>query len=312
MALPLKEEFKSFRRTWVHHTGMQMATLTVLAATFTVVTFVLAWSLNFRRVLSEWGDSQQMTVYLQETTPVEKYEIIRSSLEALPNIKSVNLISKEQATDLFKVQMANYAPDLLQDKEFSHPFPASFQLAFRESVHSENDAQRLAALAAQIRAVSGVEDVSYGQSWLKNYASFVEGVDQAGWFIMAVLIAGSILVIGNSVSASISSRRDEIEILELVGATSRSIRLPFVFEGAALGFMAAAVSLGANFLIYRSAEQLVQKSLSFSRLVSVIHFLNPAAIVAVLGGGLLFGALGAYVSVRRLNDGWAAAGQDAE
>jgi cell division protein FtsX len=60
----IKDDLKSFKRSWVHHTGMQLATLTVLAATFSVIVFVLSISMNFKRILASWGDGVQMTVYL--------------------------------------------------------------------------------------------------------------------------------------------------------------------------------------------------------------------------------------------------------
>nr|MCM2280507.1 ABC transporter permease [Pseudobdellovibrionaceae bacterium] len=305
------EYLRSFRRSWVHHTGMQLATLSVLAATFTVVAFVLSLSLNLKRVLSHWGESAQMSVYLEDTIQAADREALKAALEKDQRIRSVEFVGKEQATSAFRQKMSSYAPDLLEDTEFSNPFPASFQVSLVPGVSGDVLAATFEAIAQQLSAFKGVEDVSYGQSWVRNYSAFVGALSTGGWVIVAILIAGSFFVIGNSVRASIAARRDEIEILELVGATSRMIRAPFVFEGAALGWLAAAISLAINFGLYLWEAKLLQSSMAFARLGSNLAYFGVLACLGLLFAGAMVGALGAYFTIRKINDGWAASQKDA-
>lgn len=306
MNLTFKDDLKSFKRSWVHHTGMQLATLTVLAATFSVIAFVLSLSLNLKRVLASWGDGVQMTVYLKDDVSDEGAAKIKLDFEAMKEIKEVTYVPREVATDNFKRQMAGYAPDLLADADFSNPFPASLRLSLKGGVATEQDVGRLEQLAGVIRQVAGVEDVSYGQSWVHNYSSFVSTLHAASSVMALILLAGSILVIGNSIRTSITARREEIEILELVGATSAMIRRPFVIEGLFMGALASSFALALNLALHIWQKSMLSSSLVLARLVPLISFLDFFSMVIFLTVGAVMGALGAWLTVRRINDGWSA------
>lgn len=306
MASSVKDDLKSFRRSWVHHTGMQLATLTVLAATFTVVVFVLSLSLNLRRILASWGGGVQITAYLNDDVSDEAIDSIRGKLERTGRFREISYIPREAATEKFKKQMASYAPDLLADADFSNPFPASFHLILKEGAASEAEVKRLEVLAAEVGKIEGVEDVSYGQSWLKNYSAFVTALSAGTGMMAFVLIAGSLFVIGNSIRSSIAARREEIEILELVGATSSMIRRPFVVEGLAMGALAAVLALSINFIGHSWQKSVMASSLVLARMVEMVSFLDFATVLLLLLAGAGVGGLGAWLSVRKINDGWSA------
>jgi cell division transport system permease protein len=302
----LKDDLKSFRRSWVHHTGMQLATLTVLAATFSVVAFVLSLSLNFSRILASWGDGVQLTVYLHDDVADDAVIKLKTGLSDLDLFKEIVYVPRETATLNFKTQMASYAPDLLADADFSNPFPSSFRLSLKGGVATEQDVNKIENIAATIQKMPGVEDVSYGQSWVRNYSSFVTTLYAAGGVMGLILLVGSLFVVGNSIRTSIAVRREEIEILELVGATSMMIRRPFVVEGLATGALAALVALALNLGLHVWEKSVMSSSLVLARLVPMMNFLEPLLIVAFIVAGALLGAVGAWLSIRRINDGWSA------
>jgi cell division transport system permease protein len=312
MQISLKEQLRSFRRSWVHHTGTQLATLSVLVATFTVVGFVFSVSLNLKRLLAHWGDSVHLSVYLTDEITGDQLSILKSRLEADPHLKQITYVSKEQATATFREQMSSHAPDLLQDTEFANPFPASFKVGIKDTVDAGALAGTLDQLAGALSALPGVEDVAYGQGWIRNYSSFVNTLSASGWGSVTILLAGSLFIIGNSVRTAIAARREEVEILELVGATSAMIRVPFVFEGALMGLIASVVSLTVNFAIFFWEMKLLQSTIAFSRLVPNFAFFGLPIMFLLIGVGAGVGALGAYLAVRQINDGWAASHQSLE
>ncbi len=307
MGMSLQELMRSFRRSWVHHTGMQLATLTVLTATFAVVVFTVVLTINLKRLLTHWGESLQVSVYLADSVTDENLRDMKSEFSRQGLFKAVKYISKESATEVFKDQMASYAPDLLDDKEFANPFPASFQLSVRDDVALQQDlSMELEKAAAVIAELPGVEDVSYGQGWIKSYAAFVGTLSTSGWVIGGILLLGSLFVVGNSVRASITARRDEISILELVGATNQMIRLPFVFEGIMIGGISAALALLVNYGFYAWEIKLFQASFSLTRIVPELRYFDLLGGLGVLGAGAFIGAVGAYLTIRNINDGWTA------
>jgi cell division transport system permease protein len=306
MQAALNEYWKCFQRSWVHQTGTQFATLSVLAATFTVVGFVLCLSLNMKRVLTQWGESVQLTVYLDDTISDKASAEVRQALETDERLKNIEYVPKESATALFKTQMATYAPDLLKDSEFANPFPASFQVHLSDKIEAQAVASTLESIAKKLEGYKGVEEVSYGQGWVNNYSGLVRALSASGWIIISILILGSLFVVGNAIRAAISARRDEIEILELVGATPNMIRAPYLFEGAVMGFVAAAIGVGANFGIYGWERSIVQSNFAFARVAANIGFLGAWGTAAMIIVGTFIGFIGAFLTVRQINDGWSA------
>ena len=302
----LREELSNLKRSWIHHTGMQITTLLVLVASFSIVSFVLIFMINIDSIIANWGDSIRVTAYMKdELTPVQ-IETLKQRISNLKDVAQIEFVDKAKAKDQFKLQMATYAPSLANDAEFSNPFPASFIVSLKASTKDQVAISRIQKTAAEIQQMAGVEDVSYGQNWVKNFSQLADGISKSGWMLILVLLAGSLLIISNSIRVSISTRKDEIEILELVGATSSMIRSPFIFEAAVMGFIAMTIAIVANYGFYLWGSDFIRENVSFARLSEQIAFMRPLFLVGLFICGPAWGALSAYFTVRKLNSGWAA------
>lgn len=294
-------------RSWRQHVGMQIATLAVLTATFAVVLFMVTLTANFKRVLAVWGESVQISVYLEDGLSETTIQALQNEFLARPEVASAEFVSKEKAADLFRDQMASYAPDLMSDSEFATPFPASINLKLKGNSATETNVAKLEVMAAEILKREGVEDVSYGQSWVRNYASFVKVIQSAGMAIGLILLLGSLFIIGNSIRALLSGRRDEIEILELIGATADFIRKPYILEGAMLSTVAILFALTLNGAIFSWQMSVMKKSLAFARIAQEFRYFSALEAISIVFLAASLGALGAFITVRSMNDGWAAA-----
>jgi cell division transport system permease protein len=303
----LGEELSNLKRSWIHHTGLQIATLLVLVASFSVVSFVLIFMLNLQNVLSSWGESVRVTAYIKDSVSAEQVESLRAAIALLPETSKIELIDKKAATQAFKLQMASYAPSLLNDSEFANPFPASFVVTLKSGLHGEADISRLEKFAQKIRSFDGVEDISYGQNWVNNFSHLVEGISKSGVTLIIILLSGSLLVISNSIRMSIATRKEEIEILELVGATSQMIRSPFIFEAALMGLIAMILALTTNYVLYLWGIDFIKENLSFARISDQIIFLKPMLLIGLVLCGPIWGALSSYFTIARMNSGWSAA-----
>jgi len=302
----LSHTAKSFKRAWIQHTGLQFATLTILVASFTAIISFSSICMNLKSMLSVWGDSIQMTAYLEDEVNEKQIADLKEGIIALEQVETIKYLSKDDAAALFKKEMSTYLPEVIHDKSFPNPFPSSLEIFFKTKFKNALDSQQLSRMARNISSLRGVDEVSYGQEWLENYASLVRGVNQMGLGLILIMICGAIFVIGNSIKTSIFQRRDEIEILELVGATQSFIRKPYIFEGAAMGFLASAFSLAISYGLFLLAQRAIEKNLAFLALTSQIKHMTPIYYVAALVGGTVVGALSAYLFIRRLNHGWLA------
>ncbi len=300
-------DLKQVLRTWRRQPVTASATLVVLTASLSLIGLMLVASLNMKRILAIWGEKVHLSVYLEDEASPNELAALQTKLKAMPEVREVELVSKKQASDLFREQMATYAPELLDDAEFATPFPANLKVNLVEGVGNDGSVERLEVMAKTIGTFAGVDDVSYGQSWVRNYTSFFQTVSAAGMVIGIVLLFGSLFVIGNSVRASINQRRDEIEILELVGASPESIRRPYLIEGIAIGMIAALISLGFNFIFFAWTVGLMKASFAFARMATEIRYLNAVEALSFIFAAIMVGGMASLFTVRSLNDGWAAA-----
>lgn len=299
----LKVHLKNLKRSWSRHLVTQIATFVVLTATFTVVFTIGSLLINLKEVLSLWGKDIQMTVFLEEDLGGDQLSNVSDALKTLGDFKSMKFVNKEDARRKFIEQMPGFARDVIEDPDFSNPFPASYQLGGLAREHLA----KLPDLAKEILKIAGVEDVSYGQEWVENYAGFLRGLTKAGFFILITMLLGSLFVISNSIRVGVSQRREEVEIQELVGATSSMIRAPFLIEGAAMGFISSVFAVILSYVTYWFELKVLHNEMSFLSLSEVVSFYGPLSCLGLILFGTGSGILGAWICVRRINTGWAAA-----
>jgi cell division transport system permease protein len=286
-------------RSWHSHALMQVATLSVLVFTFTLIISTYSVITNIKQILTVWGDKVQITVFLEEGLREKQLSKLRDAINGLGSFKEVKYIDRKSASEIFAQQMGAYVPDL---NDFEDAFPASFELTLASKKHLN----RLEKTASSLSALNGVEDVSYGQEWVSNYQGLIRGLSGYGWGIVIVLILGTLFVVGNFTRLSISKNRSEIEILELVGASRFAIRTPFVVEGALQGAIAVTLALVLSYAIFSLESQLLSGKLAFLGMAKHFQYFSFSSVVSIFLAGVLAGSLGAFINVRQLNDGWSA------
>ncbi len=298
--------FQNFFRTWQRHIALQSATVLVLSMSFVLISFFAATSKNLYTLLSSWGENLQMTVYLSEGTDSKRTDEIQKILESEDKLESVLFVPKSKALEVFKTQVSSYAPDLVADPEILDLVPSSFHVSMAKSLQMQAGISAFSDLAEKIKTVAGVSEVTYGQDWLEKYVGFIRAVHVFGAFVITVLLSAVLFVMGNSIRNAVSQRREEIEILELIGASAGMIRRPFVVQGAFVGGLSAVIGVGLSFAIYKMILESLIKMPYFVNVATSIEFLGFFGVSSILMLGVLSGALGSYLCVRKINSGWAA------
>jgi cell division transport system permease protein len=286
--------------------ALQFSTALILTASFSVISGVLLIGQNLQRVLTLWGESLQMSVYLTENISPEISEQIATNLKNNDKIDKVQYVPKEKALSQFREQMASYAPDLLNDGDLLRLIPSSFQFSISSKVSPAEQLPQMQEIAASLKVQPGVEDVSYGQDWVKSYSQVSAAITWAGWIFTVVIIGCAIFVISNCIRSSVHQRRDEIEVLELIGATSSYIRKPFLVEGLGLCALSCFLGLSLTFGLYEVAQESMKAQLSFLQLSHQVQFLRMQTVFLMVFGALSLGWGATWVCLRSLNDGWAA------
>lgn len=285
--------------------ALKISTLVVVTACFVVMGAALLISQNFKHLLTLWGEDVQMTIYLSQDLSDKGRLEIEEKIKATGKVADIKLINQEQALGDFRVQLASYAPDVAQDDELLKLIPSSLQVRLAGDISVENQMPILKELAVQIKDLEGVDEVSYGQDWVEKYASLVTALQMMMRILGLVIVGAALFVISNVIRASIHSRKEEIVVLEMIGATPFMIRKPFMIEGATLGFVSSLAALFFCYVIFIATKSVFINKLSFLQMGQHLQFLSVGAVVFFAIGGLCLGAFASYLCVRRLNDGFA-------
>ena len=281
------EALASLGRGW--HSGI-LSTATIALALFVLGAFLLVTA-NLARLGGEWSGAAELSVYLKdEATDVER-RAVEMALAPGGAVASHEFVSKSEALVRFKRTFGDLATAI--DSLGDNPLPASFEVRLRPGA-STGDA--LDTLGRRLRQMAGVVDVRFDRQWLDRLLSAVAIVRQIGLALGLVLALAAGLTVANVVRLALYARRDELEIMQLVGAPQAYVRGPFVMEGLlqrGLGALLALVALGGVFLALR-ARYLIPLASAVN--LTSVHFLPAAVCVLIVIGGMFVGCLGGLVA----------------
>lgn len=299
----MKSLLTHFLRSWKHHPLIQTGALVVLTGTFTVVFSIYLFFGNMERILVSWGSNIEMNIFLKDGLSTEETEKLKQELVELEYFKDVQLVTQKDAAEQFFSKMSKYIPDFASEKEFQNIVPSSFVA----SMLPGRDLASLKKISGKVEKMPGIEDVSYGQEWVENFSVFVSSIKNIGWAICGILMLGSLFVIGFTVYTIIVRRRDEIEIYELCGATSRMIQAPYIFEGALISFMASVSALVISYFILSVQNEFFVSEMIYLGLNDLFEFFGVIEITSLLIFSTFIGGCVSYFCIQKLNTGWAQA-----
>ncbi len=233
-----------------------------------------------------------ISFFLKKNVDPQERELLQQKIKSYPQITTVRYVSAEEAMQRFQKNF----PELrsIVENLRSNPFPPSLEARIEEKASASSEILRLVKEAGSL---SGVEDVQFNRDWVEKMESLSRLAKAAGFFLGGILILASFFIISNVIKLNVLSRKNEVEILRLVGATNVFIRIPFLLEGVILGVLGSLVSLVILFLVIRLFPLYLGPSLG--ALQELIRFrflsLSQALSLVVAGGGI--GFLGSATSL---------------
>ncbi len=210
-----------------------------------IISAFLTISQNLDSVLKRWSKDFGLIVYLNEGLNRETEDILRDFFQHDSDLASVKYISKDQALqDLRKIMgKQSLALEVFEN----NPLPASFELTLKRELLNPVLVERK---AAEIRHLTGVEDVQYGEKWLSSLSTLANTMKVSAIFLGSAIFIAIAFITYSTIKIFFYRRKDEIETLKLLGATRTFIRLPFLLEGLLIGLLASIVSSLGLFGIY--------------------------------------------------------------
>ncbi|MBN1958210.1 MAG: ABC transporter permease [Desulfuromonadales bacterium] len=269
------------------------AILTMAVALATVATFFLV-VINVEQLAQRWTEEIQVIAYLRKPVPQRDLAGIIETLKNYPEIAEVHYVSQQDAMARFRTRLADDAS--LLDSMDADVLPASFELGIRPSFRNQEGIDRI---IERLENTLELDDLRYGQKWLERFNSFVNMLRFVGLVLGSFLLLAALFIVSNTIKLTLYARRDELEIMALVGATMRFIKVPFLLEGAIQGFLGGLISLlflmlSFNLLISRSLTSFWLTPGDFQLL-----FLTLNQQLGLVFSGVVLGVLGSLSSLRR-------------
>lgn len=282
----------SIRRAWQ---GFWRNAVMSLAATATMVLMLLLlagfWIIQTGLLAGLEFTEQKVEVvaYLQPNATNSQVEALRRDLEAMPEVQDVVYVTRDDALVRFRESMkAQGREDLTQYLE-SNPLYASLEVKLVEPTGIGVVGDALQANGA-VRNVINIEDL------VERVLTVTNVLRTAGTVLLIIVGVICLFIIVNTIRLAVFARAEEIEIMRLVGASDAFIRWPFVFEGAFVGFLGAAITLA---VLAAAAEPLSGFMVEFFRILPLqVGSLTRDLVALVMGAGVGLGIVGSWVSVR--------------
>lgn len=264
--------------------------------TFALLTFgiFIITVINLDRIFDDWGKRMHVIAYLDGKSTEEETTAVRKAIAGLPQTGKVTYISKDKALSILKKNLQNQAGIL--DNLDENPLPPSFEIQLKEE-HA--NPQSISIFVKEVKKLDNISDVDYGQEWLKKFSAFISMIKLVGTGVGGFLLLATIFIISNTIKLTIYSRRDEIEIMKLVGATNLSIQIPFFLEGITQGLLASLLSLG---ILYVGYKLLIYKiTIDYSLYLGYVDliFLPQKLFAALILLGIALGIFACIFSMGR-------------
>lgn len=277
--------------------GIRQASTTSLLAVLTIaVVLVLVGSAillveNMSGILDDFGAELQVTAYLEEGLSESDQVALVERVEAAPGVSRVYLVTKAVALERFE-RIAGGAELLVGLEE--NPLPASLEIELRQDART---ADSMGILRESLDGLPGIDELAHGEEWIEGYARAVSLIRSGAWGIGTVLGLAALLIVANTIRLAFYARRDELDILGLVGASRTFVRVPFLLEGALQGFLGGLVAL---ILIYGAYELLLPQIRYGLELVvgrAELRFFSAGESLRLVGAGAGLGFLGAMTAL---------------
>ena len=264
-------------------------TLALLIASLFLLVYV-----NLEGVAEGWSDKVQITAYFdREPTPLA-VAALKGRVKAIPGTSKLVFVTKQEAEARLRDRLKGQ--ESLLEGISSEVLPASLEIALDRG-HREPAA--VSGYVAALKQISGITEVQYGEEWVQRFNTFMNCFRLMGSLLGGFLALAVLFIVSNTIKLTIYARKDELELLGLVGATRFFIKAPFLIEGVLQGALGAVLSLIALSACYWAFLHNGGNFLGVNPAGAGLRFLPAGHLAAILCGGIGLGFIGSLTSLRR-------------
>jgi cell division transport system permease protein len=285
-----------FVRSAVRGLGASLVTSGVAVATIGVSLVLLgAFGLllrNMEELLVRFGDDLHVTAFLAPDLSAAQRADLATRVASAPGVAQVRLVSEEEALERFRRE-AGRGSALLEGLD-ENPLPASLEITL---VPEQRSAAGMARVVESLQGLPGIDDLSSGQDWVEGYLRALALVRGLGLGLGVILVLAALLIVANTIRLAVLARRDELEILSLVGASRSFVSAPFLLEGLLEGALGGALALALLFGLFRLVLPGFEFGLELLLGGVMPRFFSTAEALGLVGWGAGLGVVGSAAAL---------------
>lgn len=267
--------------------------ITIALSVLIVSTFAL-FMINAGKIIHSWEKGVRVIVYIKAGVQQAETDNLQNDIRQMKGVADIKFISREAGLERLKKQMEGQLSLLTNLTE--NPLPDTLEVWLAPE---HKTWKQIEMLAIHIESSHLVEDVEYGQNWMKRFTGFLNLFKVSGGLMGAVFFMAAVFIIANTIRLLFYSKSDEMKIMRLVGATDTFIRAPFYIEGLILGAGGGITGILVLYLAY--VLIITNVDLNFVSFYFTIQFLPFTVSVAIIFFSMLTGWMGCYISLKQLS-----------
>lgn len=289
----LGRSLASAYRSVVRNFSLSLASISCIIITLIIVSFSILLSYNVNNFTKDIESDLTIVMFATKSATDEQIQELRKNIDAVPNIKEIIYKSKDEIKSDMQNQNEAFRKIMEEWKEGENPLQASF-------IITVDNIDNMGETAKTLQNLQYVDIVKYGEGTVEELVSIFNIVKKVMIVAVIALVFVTAFLISNTIKITIYSRKNEIDIMRLVGTSNTVIRLPFIFEGLFLGVIGSIIPILVTIYGYVFFYDKMG-GVMFTNIISLIKPYNFVFYVSaiLLCIGAVVGMFGSYRSVRK-------------
>ncbi len=261
----------------------------LIFSTFTLLAF------NLTNILKMWEDKIEVIAYLKRGTPSSEVEPLLKKTRLLEGVEVVRYVSPYDAMAFMETKLGRQK-NLLEGIQPA-VLPPSFEIQMKKEYRNST---KMKEVVTQLKKIPQFDEIQYGQEWVETFSVLVHILRLTQWILGGLLLIAIVFITSNTLQLTISSRREEIEVMHWMGASPGFIRVPFYMEGLIQGLLGGGLAILFLFLLHQGLFLNIPPSMQTWLAKIPVLFLPLETMVWILLGGGVLGFFGSMVASMRV------------
>ncbi len=286
------------RRTFQNMMGNllpNLITIGIIAISMLIFSTFTLLAFNLTNFLKIWEDKIEVIAYLKRGTPSSEVEPLLNKTRLLEGVEVVRYVSPYDAMTFMEKKLGRQK-NLLEGIQPA-VLPPSFEIQLKKDYRNST---KIKEVVTHLKKIPQFEEIEYGQEWVETFSVLVHILRLTQWILGGLLLVAIVSITSNTLQLTISSRREEIEVMHWVGASPGFIRVPFYVEGLIQGLLGGGLAILFLFLLHQGLFLYIPPSMQAWLAKIPVLFLPPKTIVWILLGGMVLGFFGSIVASMRV------------